>query len=123
MAEAIIAGIIDAGLEADIAVGEPVAPRRDALSKHRGVKVTADNADAMSGADIVALSVKPQQFDAVAESIKPHLTPEQTVLSIMAGVKMHSIGLKLDHRRLIRVMPNTPCGNSSSSPAIADSSP
>lgn len=26
----------------------------------------------------------------------------------MAGVKLHSIGLKLEHKKLIRVMPNTP---------------
>jgi pyrroline-5-carboxylate reductase len=108
MAEAIIAGVIDSRLEAGIAVGEPVAARRETLSKLRGITVTGDNCEAISGADIAVLSVKPQQFDSVAESIKGELKPEQTVLSIMAGVKMHSIGLKLDHRRLIRVMPNTP---------------
>ena len=108
MAEAIIAGVIDSGLEARIAVGEPVAARRETLSKLKGITVTVDNAEAVSGADIAVLAVKPQQFDSVAAALKGVLKPEQTVLSIMAGVKMHSIGLKLDHRRLIRVMPNTP---------------
>jgi pyrroline-5-carboxylate reductase len=108
MAEAIIAGIVDSGLDAQVTVGEPVVARREALSKLKGVTVTRNNAEAVSGANIVAIAVKPQQFDAVASSLSSLLKPEQTVLSIMAGVKMHSIGLKLNHKRLIRVMPNTP---------------
>ena len=108
MAEAIIAGIIDAGLDAAITVGEPVAARRETLAALAGVRVTGDNGEAVRGADIVVLAVKPQQFDTVADSISGHLKAEQTVLSIMAGVKLHSIGLKLNHHRLVRVMPNTP---------------
>lgn len=108
MAESIIAGILDSGLEAQVSVGEPVAARREALSKHDGLHVTGDNSEAISGADIVVLAVKPQQFESVADSIADELEESQTVLSIMAGMKMHSIGLKLNHRRLIRVMPNTP---------------
>ncbi len=108
MAEAIIAGILDSGLDARISVGEPVPVRREALQKHDGLNVTDDNAAAVARADIVVLAVKPQQFDSVAESLSGVIEEEQTVLSIMAGVKMHSIGLKLNHRRLIRVMPNTP---------------
>lgn len=108
MAEAIISGAIDSDSDAQITVGEPVAARRDALSKIKGVEVTSENSEAVAGADIVVLAVKPQQFDSVASGLEGLLNPEQTVLSIMAGVKMHSIGLKLNHRRLIRVMPNTP---------------
>lgn len=107
MAEAIIAGARAAGLDAAITVGEPVKARRDALAKLK-VETTADNRAAVNRADIVVLAVKPQQFDAAAANLKGALSPDQTVLSIMAGVKMHSLGLKLDHRRLIRVMPNTP---------------
>ena len=104
MAEAIISGILDSGLDAEVSVGEPVAARRDALSTHAGLNVTASNEEAIAGAEIVVLAVKPQHFENVAESLSGVLQEEQTVLSIMAGVKMHSIGLKLDHRRLIRVM-------------------
>ncbi len=108
MAEAIIAGILDSDLDAQISVGEPVAVRRQALAKHNGLNVVAENADAIAGAEIVVLAIKPQQFESVAASLSGVLHEEQTVLSIMAGVKMHSIGLKLNHRRLVRVMPNTP---------------
>ena len=108
MAQAIISGVKDAGLDASIIVGEPVEDRRESVKNDLGVEVTSDNTQAITGADIVVLAVKPQQLNAVAEELKGALSADQTVLSIMAGVKLHSIGLKLDHTRLIRVMPNTP---------------
>ena len=107
MAEALITGIKDAGLDAEIRVGEPVAARRAALDEV-GITAVADNIEAISGADIVVLAIKPQQLDLVASALKGKISAEQTVLSILAGVKMHSIGLRLNHKRLIRVMPNTP---------------
>jgi pyrroline-5-carboxylate reductase len=108
MAEAIIAGIRRAGLDADITVGEPVAERRAALEAAHGVTATADNAAAVGGAEMVVLAVKPQQLDQVVGQISGVIEPDQTVLSILAGVKLHTLGLKLNHGRLIRVMPNTP---------------
>ena len=108
MAQAIISGVKDAGLDTSIIVGEPFEVRRESLKNDLGVEVTASNREAIAGADLVVLSVKPQQLGEVAEELNGALTADQTVLSIMAGVKMHSIGLKLNHKRLIRVMPNTP---------------
>ena len=108
MAQAIISGVKDAGIDASIIVGEPFEARRESLKSDLGVEVTASNREAIAGADIVVLSVKPQQLEAVAEELDGALNADQTVLSIMAGVKIHSIGLKLNHTKLIRVMPNTP---------------
>ena len=108
MAQAIISGVKDAGLDASIIVGEPFEARRESLKSDLGVEVTASNREAIAGADIVVLSVKPQQLEAVAEELDGALNADQTVLSIMAGVKIHSIGLKLNHTKIIRVMPNTP---------------
>ncbi len=107
MAEALIGGIQKAQLGASIKVGEPLAARRDALER-KGVATTADNRDAIDGADMVVLAIKPQQLDAAASDLDGALQSRQTVLSILAGVKLHSIGLRLNHDRLIRVMPNTP---------------
>lgn len=108
MAEALIAGMRKAKLDADITVGEPIETRRRALSKDHGVAVTPANRKAVAGAELVVLAVKPQQLDAAAKELAGAIKVEQTVLSIVAGVKMHSIGLRLNHERLIRVMPNTP---------------
>ena len=108
MAQAIISGVKDAGLDASIIVGEPFEARRESLKSDLGVEVTASNREAIAGADIVVLSVKPQQLEAVAEELDGALNADQTVLSIMAGVKIHSIGLKLNQNKIIRVMPNSP---------------
>ena len=116
MAEAVIAGVRDSGLEAEIAVGEPVAARRNHLAERYGVVASDSNSSVIEGADLLVVAVKPQQFKPVASDMAGHLTKDQTVLSIMAGIKLHSIGLALNHRSLIRVMPNTPaqvrCGMS-----------
>ncbi len=98
MAQAIIAGIKDAGLDASIIVGEPYEAQREKLTNNLSVEATVSNKEAVAGADIVVLAVKPQQLDAVADELKSALKADQTVLSIMAGVKMHSIGLKLEGR-------------------------
>lgn len=108
MAEALIAGMRKAKLDADITVGEPVEPRRRALSKDHGVSATPDNHQAIADAELIVLAVKPQQFDSAAKEMAGAVDDQQTVLSIIAGVKLHSIGLRLNHERLIRVMPNTP---------------
>ena len=108
MAQAIISGVKDAGLDASIIVGEPFEARRESLKNDLGVEATDSNREAVTGADIVVLSIKPQQLDDIADELNAALKSNQTVLSIMAGVKMHSIGLKLGHTKLIRVMPNTP---------------
>ena len=108
MAEAIIAGVRRADLDAEVTVGEPVAARRAALESEYGVVAVAENDAAIEGAELIVLAVKPQQLDSVAAEISGSLTSEQTVLSILAGVKMHTLGSRLNHGRLIRVMPNTP---------------
>ncbi|MFN4146794.1 MAG: pyrroline-5-carboxylate reductase [Runella sp.] len=58
--------------------------------------------------DVVILSVKPQDFNAIAESLRAVLQPQQVVLSIMAGITIARIQEALDHRLVIRAMPNTP---------------
>ena len=108
MAEALIAGMRRGKLDADITVGEPLEPRRQTLAKEHGVNTTHDNRKAVAGADLLVLAVKPQQLESAVKELTGAVGHDQTVLSIIAGVKMHSIGLKLNHERLIRVMPNTP---------------
>ena len=103
MAQAIISGVKDAGLDASIIVGEPVEARRDSLKDDLGVEVTASNREAIAGADIVVLSVKPQQLGAVAEELNGALKAGQTVLSIIAGVKMQAL-VNLLQQKVLRIM-------------------
>ena len=76
MAEAVIAGIRDSGLKAEIAVGEPVAARRNHLAESYGVVASDSNRRVIEGAKLVILAVKPQQFKPVASGISSGMTVE-----------------------------------------------
>jgi pyrroline-5-carboxylate reductase len=110
MAEAMLSRAIAGGVAAssDICVAEPIASRREHLSKAYGVATVSGNAEALAGAGIVVLAVKPQHFAQVAAGLAGKLTRDQTVLSIIAGVTIETITGGLKHPHVIRVMPNTP---------------
>jgi pyrroline-5-carboxylate reductase len=52
--------------------------------------------------------VKPQDFQYVAENLPFQLKDHQMVLSIMAGVKIEKIQKALNHKNVVRAMPNSP---------------
>lgn len=69
---------------------------------------TSDLLNAVNGCDIVILSIKPQTIYKVLHDLKSKLKKEQCILSIVAGVKIDTLDSKLEHDRIVRVMPNTP---------------
>ena len=82
--------------------------RCDVLQAAReGVVVSTIHAQ-IGTADLVILSVKPQDFSSVARELAVHLHSEQVVLSIMAGIPMERIQRELNHGLVVRAMPNTP---------------
>ncbi|WP_045689311.1 MULTISPECIES: pyrroline-5-carboxylate reductase [Hymenobacter] len=58
--------------------------------------------------DMVLLAVKPQDFWRAAEGLRSVLRPRQIVLSIMAGIPIARLQRELNHRQVLRAMPNTP---------------
>ena len=62
--------------------------------------------DKIAEADLIVLAVKPQAFAELAAEIKDFISPEQVVLSIMAGVSMAQIQQHLSLKKIIRAMPN-----------------
>jgi pyrroline-5-carboxylate reductase len=84
-------------------------PRALLLSKQHGVKVTTDNRQAVEGANIVLLAVKPTQVLDLVRDINPVLAPGALLLSIAASVKTSAIEQAANNSRaVIRAMPNTP---------------
>ena len=110
MAEAILGGILEAKIAApaDIRIGEPVEPRRDYLEGKYGVVCHAANAGVLGGADIVMLSVKPQNLSEVMTELAGSLDAGHTAVSIIAGARLSTLSVGLEHGAVIRVMPNTP---------------
>ncbi|MCD5323113.1 pyrroline-5-carboxylate reductase [Pontibacillus sp. HN14] len=70
--------------------------------------------------DLFILAMKPKDIDSVLESLKPHLNPQQTIISVLAGI---STSYMEDHlpekQQVIRVMPNTSSMIGESATAIA----
>lgn len=107
MAEALIKGLTGQGVR-DIWVSEPLEDRRRYLETAYGVKTSAANTELAGGCNIIILAVKPQNMAAVLDEIAGSITAEKTVVSIAAGITLAFLGEKLNTRKLVRVMPNTP---------------
>jgi pyrroline-5-carboxylate reductase len=60
----------------------------------------------ISQADIIILSVKPQDFSVLSKQIAPYVQREQLALSIMAGIKISSIYEAIGSPKIVRAMPN-----------------
>ena len=64
--------------------------------------------DYVSQVDIIILAIKPQDTHALFPLLAPLVSPRQTILSIMAGVRMESISAALPTNKIVRAMPNLP---------------
>jgi|TARA_B110000263_G_scaffold1759_1_gene1431 pyrroline-5-carboxylate reductase len=62
----------------------------------------------ISNSKFIWICIKPQSFQYLANEIKGFLNDNQVLISIMAGVKIEQIKKLSNHRKIIRVMPNTP---------------
>jgi len=91
----------------DIVVSDISPLRRELLSQEYGVSTLDDNRKAVGNADLIILAVKPPNLPQVMQEIKG-LTPEQLVLSIVAGATLSSLCQGLNHSSVIRAMPNMP---------------
>jgi pyrroline-5-carboxylate reductase len=110
MAEAMIGGLLRGELVAasQVVASHPRPERREHLVAEYGIRVVAGNAEAVRGADIVILAVKPQMLARVGHEIGPHLAPGQLVISVIAGATTSALTAILDHPQVVRSMPNTP---------------
>jgi pyrroline-5-carboxylate reductase len=110
MAEALIKGIITAKLykPANIFISDIRAERLKQLAKKYKVEPVKDNRDLVSKADIIVLSIKPQNMTEALKSIKNAIRGRKLVISIAAGVKTSRIAGVLGNVAIVRAMPNTP---------------
>jgi len=110
MGGAMIAGLLSQGLISPqkIAVGDVRAERVAQLRKMYGVQGTTDNLQAVAGAEIVVLAIKPQVLPQVLTELRGRIPSEALVLSIVAGATIATLTEGLKHPAVVRVMPNTP---------------
>jgi len=66
---------------------------------------TRNNHDAVKKADVIILAVKPQVSHGILQEIKDGVK-DQLIISIMAGISIHTIQQALGKKAIVRVMPN-----------------
>jgi pyrroline-5-carboxylate reductase len=114
------------------------AERAAALTTELGIAVTTDNREAVKGADIVLLTIKPQTVAEVLQEIAPEIGADTLVVSVAASVPAGFVEQQLaaaasgnrDQVPVVRAMPNTPaavhcgmtaiCGGTHASPHHLD---
>lgn len=112
LGEGLLAGMLGSQLIPVSAVAATVAhqPRADYLATKYGVKAGVNNRDAVAGADLVLICLKPQQVKGFLQEIKKDLRKDALLISAAASVTTALIEGELGHAaRVVRAMPNTPC--------------
>jgi pyrroline-5-carboxylate reductase len=110
------------------------AERAAALAKELGIAVIKDNREAVKGADIILMTVKPQTVAEVLQEIATEIGSQTLLVSVAASVPTGFVeqqlaaatGGKRDEVAVLRAMPNTPaavgcgmtaiCGGTHASP-------
>jgi pyrroline-5-carboxylate reductase len=111
MGETLLRGLLESGAvaAADVVATASHTATAERLAAALGVETTTDNRRAVRGAGRVLLGVKPQTVREVLDEVGDLLTPEQTLVSIAAGVPLRFLE---EHTRadvpVVRAMPNTP---------------
>lgn len=109
MAQALMIGLQQRGFPmSNITVIDPDTSKHAALQAKLGVQTSAVLSATALEVDAVVLAVKPQQLQAVAQSLAPQLQ-SQLVISVAAGIRTGDLSRWLGgYQTLIRTMPNTP---------------
>lgn len=109
--EALVSGLLSSAWRqpGDIVVTARRQERADELRERHGIEATLSNPDAVAGAGLVVVSVKPQDIDALLGEVGASLTWEQTVLSVAAAIPTWAIERRVaPNVPVVRAMPNTP---------------
>jgi pyrroline-5-carboxylate reductase len=109
--ESLLSGLLSAGWRTpeEVIATARRSERAAELAERYGVATTLSNAEAIQGAALVVIAVKPQDFDVLLGEVGGLLSPEQTVLSVAAAIPTNMIEERVsDGVPVVRAMPNTP---------------
>ncbi|SDP86982.1 pyrroline-5-carboxylate reductase [Actinopolyspora xinjiangensis] len=107
--ESLLSGLINAGYSPeDLLFTERYQQRADELSERYGVR-GADLPDAVRRADVLVVSVKPQDIEALLDETAEIVTPDKLVVTLCAGLPTSMFERRFAAGTpVVRVMPNTP---------------
>lgn len=112
MATSIIGGLIGKNFSPrNIVAADPLPSTLDKLKSTAPVRTLTNNLEAIIGADVVVLAVKPQVMREVLTALAAPLRQSRPlIISIAAGIEVASLARWLgdDSMPIVRCMPNTP---------------
>jgi pyrroline-5-carboxylate reductase len=111
MAQVLIEGWLAKNLVAanDVVVSNRTPGKLQKLSEQFKVRTVNTNEEVVDQADVVILSVKPQDLEGAVEAISKSFGEDQLVISLAAGVTLRKLKKLLPHcKQLVRLMANTP---------------
>jgi pyrroline-5-carboxylate reductase len=109
--ESLLSGLLSGGWReaSEVAVTVRSEERAVELAERYSVSAGTSNAEAIAGATLVVIAVKPQDFEVLLGEIGGLLTPEQTVLSVAAAIPTAAIESRIGAGvPVVRAMPNRP---------------
>jgi pyrroline-5-carboxylate reductase len=112
LGEGLLSGILGSQLVPVGCVEATVAhqPRADYLTEKYGIKAHTNNVQAVSGANLVLICLKPQQVRGFLQEVKNKLRKDAVIISSAASVTTSLIEREMGRPvRVVRAMPNTPC--------------
>ena len=112
MARALARGIhaTDRFASSQLVAHDPSAEALAAFAEDiAGARAVSDNRAVVAAADCVILAVKPQNLEAAATELAAVPRDHCLFVSILAGVSLATLCERLGTKRIVRVMPNTPC--------------
>lgn len=111
MAGAIMGGIIKKGIftPEEIIGADIMESGRKKVQDTYGIRVTPDNLEVVSQAEVVILSVKPQYYADTIAKIKDSVRDDQIIITIAPGKTLEWLEERFGKPvKIVRTMPNTP---------------
>ena len=122
MGKALLRGILRAGLTPaeNMSVADIHEGKLEDIRREFSVRVNVDPVPLVEAADLIILAVKPLTLNELLDQIRPAVSPEQLVISILAGVEGGHIRDRLGKNNpVVRCMPNIAATVDSAASAIA----
>jgi len=114
LGEGLLSALLDSRMLPLDRVEATVAPaeqaRADYLAGRYGIKAHTNNRQAVKGASLVLIALKPYQVKGFLREVRNALAKDALLVSVAASVTTAMIERELGHAaRVVRAMPNTPC--------------
>jgi pyrroline-5-carboxylate reductase len=108
--EAMVLGMIKSGFckpENVLVSSRDQKKIKTALDDYK-IGVTRVNSKVVEFADYLILAVKPLQLGGILDEIKPYITEDKVIISVVSSIEIDDIVEKINHDKVVRTMLNTP---------------